>query len=401
MGWRQVDPRNGVERALAAVDERESVVRAFAHLDYDRARLEAQDRATADGPLRGMTVGVKDIFDTADQPTEYGSPFYAGYRPRADAAAVALLRQAGAVVVGKTVTAEFAWFTPGPTTNPHRASHTPGGSSSGSAAAVAADMVDVAIGTQTAGSVIRPASFCGVIGYKPTFGWIPTAGVKPAAPSLDTVGIFAREMDALVAAAEQLTGRELETGAAAPTFVLVPTDQWERADADSCAVVERAADAVGAPRRDLPPAFLGLADDQPTVQAFEGLRSLAFERGVGAISDGLASILAWGAAIAPAAYDQVRRRAAIAAQPENVDALFGSATALVTPAVPGEAPEGIAATGDPRFCRLWTLLGLPAITLPVGSGATGLPIGVQLVGRHGDDARLLTAARVLLDRARV
>src|SRR5437016_2871412 len=182
-----------VERAARAAEEREPVVRAWAHVDLDRARAEADavDRAVAAGgerPLCGLVLGVKDVFDTADMPTEYGSPIFAGHRPRADASAVALLRAAGAVCLGKTVTAELACYDPGPTTNPHRATHTPGGSSQGSAAAVAAGMADIALGTQTGGSVIRPASFCGVYGFKPTFGTVAVAGMKPVAPSLDTVG---------------------------------------------------------------------------------------------------------------------------------------------------------------------------------------------------------------------
>ena len=187
-----VDTVEAVERCLDAVHRWEPLVHAWAHLDVDLARSHAR-AINAAAPLAGTVLGVKDIFDTADLPTEYGSPIYAGHRPRADAGVVAQLRDAGAIVLGKTVTTEFALFEPGPTTNPHRAAHTPGGSSSGSAAAVATGMVDVALGTQTAGSVIRPASFCGVFGYKPTFGTVTTAGVKPIAQSLDTVGWFARD----------------------------------------------------------------------------------------------------------------------------------------------------------------------------------------------------------------
>ena len=185
---------DNVERALTRVEEWEPSVHAWAFLDPERARREAR---TASGPLAGVVLGVKDIFDTADQPTEYGSPIYSGHRSRGDAGVVAQLRAAGAVALGKTVTTEFAVFEPGPTTNPHRVTHTPGGSSSGSAAAVATGMVDVALGTQTAGSVIRPASFCGIFGFKPTFGTVTTAGVKLVAPSLDTVGWLARDVAVL------------------------------------------------------------------------------------------------------------------------------------------------------------------------------------------------------------
>jgi Asp-tRNA(Asn)/Glu-tRNA(Gln) amidotransferase A subunit family amidase len=287
-----MDAPSAVEHTLQVVADREPVLRAWAALDEDKARAEGH-RAPA-GVLSGLTLGVKDIFDTADLPTEYGSPIYAGFQPRSDAAAVALLRAAGAMLIGKTVTTEFAWSTPAETTNPHRSAHTPGGSSSGSAAAVAAGMVDLAIGTQTAGSVIRPASFCGVFALKPTFGLIPTAGMKPAAPSLDTVGVFAAD--------------------------------------------------------------LGVLD-----------------------------------VIRPADYDDVLLRAAFGRSAQVIDELFADVDVLVTPAATGEAPEGLGFTGDPRFCRLWTLLGLPALTVPGSVGASGMPIGVQLIARPRAEDVLIQA----------
>ena len=232
------------------------------------------------GPLMGLTLGVKDIFDTADQPSSYGSPIYAGHRPTADAAVVALLRSAGAVVIGKTVTAELGWVTPGPTTNPHRITHTPGGSSSGSAAAIAAGMVDLALGTQTAGSVIRPASFCGVLGLKPTFGLLPTAGIKQAAPSLDTAGIYGRDFDVLGLALRALTGVEMENVDFDPKFAFVRTDMWDGADQDCKSIVEHAAGELGTEERELPMAFEGLAFGLIVIQVFEGARSLAWERKV-------------------------------------------------------------------------------------------------------------------------
>lgn len=391
-----------IERALEAIDALDRDLHAFAFVDPDLARFAA--RTAPGGPLHGVPVGIKDVFDTADQPTEYGSPIYRGHRPRADAATVALLRAAGAVVVGKTVTAELAWFTPGPTVNPHRATHTPGGSSSGSAAAVAAGLVDLALGTQTAGSVIRPASFCGVFGYKPTFGVVPTAGVKPAAPSLDTVGWFARDV-ALVAAAFRVLARRadrvegIDGRPGQLRFALVRTEQWADAEPDARRAVEDAARAVGAAERDLPAPLVGLAAVQPVVQAYEGARALAWERLAqpDGLSDGLRRILDWGDAIAPDEYDAVLRRARQARDDGSLDALFGDADVLVTLAVPGEAPSGLHATGDPRFCRLWTLLGLPALSVPGLGGDTGMPIGVQLVARPHADASLLAAGHVMAE----
>ena len=389
-----MSPLVAVDAALEAIAEREHAVRAWAFLDADRARDEA--RHAPAGPLRGLTLGAKDIFDTGDQPSEYGSPIYASYRPRADAAAVAQLRAAGAVVLGKTVTAELAWVTPGPTTNPHRVTHTPGGSSSGSAAAVAAGMVDLALGTQTAGSVIRPASFCGVFAIKPTFGLVSMSGVKPAAPSLDTVGLFARNLDVLVAALSVVID-DLTTADVDPRFAFVRTDLWDGADPHCQQVIYDAATAMDAVPRDLPPQLIGLADALRYVQCYEGARSLAWERTVhlDLLSDELRALLDWGDQIDTTTYVAVQRRVARARTPEAMDALFGSADLIVTPASVGEAPQGLSSTGDPRFNRLWTLLGCPALSVPGLVGATGMPIGVQLVARPYHEALLIRGGQML------
>ena len=388
-----------LERALLAVDAREHEVHAWAHLDADGARRAAA--ALDDGPhlpLSGLVIGVKDVIDTADQPTAYGSPIYDGHRPVADAAVVALLRRAGAVVLGKTVTAELAMYAPGPTANPHRTTHTPGGSSSGSAAAVACGMADVALGTQTAGSVIRPASFCGVWGYKPTYGSVPIAGVLSVAASLDTVGWFAGSVEVLDRVRTVLTGRApVRLGTEPPTIGVARTAAWEAADPDSRAAVEaaaaRAAD-LGATVVDveLQPALDGLAEDGWLVQAYEAAHSLAWGRAQHGdrLSAGLREILALGDAVDPEAYDDVRRRAGLARF--DPAPFISGADVLLTPAVVGEAPEGLASTGSPAFCRLWTLLGWPAVSVPGAVGATGLPIGVQLVAPFGSDADLLAAA---------
>jgi amidase len=390
---------DAVERALSRIREWEPTVHAWAFLDDDRARHEA--RAAA-GPLAGIVLGVKDIFDTGDQPTEYGSAIYAGHRPWGDAGVVAQLRAAGVVALGKTVTTEFAVFEPGPTTNPHRATHTPGGSSSGSAAAVATGMVDAALGTQTAGSVIRPASFCGVFGYKPTYGTVTTAGVKPVAPSLDTVGWFARDVDMLDRVRVVLTGRASAPSLdAPPRIALVRTDQWLDASSDSRDAVEGAADraadaAATVTETVMPAAFDRLTADQPIVMAYEMARSLAWERRNhrALLSANLQRLLEQGEAVDPHEYDRVVEDAAIArvAAPDN---LFGDSDVLLTFAADGEAPEGLGHTGAPRFARLWTLLGFPTIAIPGMTGSTGLPVGVQLVGRRGDDALVLACARWL------
>ena len=337
----------------------------------------------------GWTVGVKDIIDTADFPTEYGSPIYAGHQPAADARCVAMLRDAGAAIPGKTVTAELAMFSPGPTRNPHRVTHTPGGSSSGSAAAVAAAHVDAALGTQTAGSVIRPASFCGVYGMKPTYGVVPTDGVKAVSPSQDAVGWFARDVEGIERVARVFG---IQPTDASPRVGLVRTGQWADADPDSRAAVEAAAQQMDAVDVDLPDALVGLAADQPVVQAYEAARSLAweFDNHRSALSATLVGILEWGAAIADADYTRVLDRAAEARQ-----TWFDGVDVVITPAVVGEAPEGLESTGDPRFCRLWNLLGWPALSVPGALGTTGLPIGVQLVAPAGGDALVMAAARRL------
>lgn len=391
-----------LECALACVDERERDVRAWTYLDRGGATATAAaiDRSDDALPLRGLVLGVKDVFDTADMPTEYGCAAYTGHQPRADAAAVAMLRTAGAVCLGKTVTAELALFHPGTTRNPWRLTHTPGGSSSGSAAAVASGMADIAIGTQTAGSIIRPASFCGVWGFKPTFGRVSIAGLKVMAPNLDTVGWFARAVDALDAVRVVLTGDAPRPDATAPRIGLARTAAWEAADDDCRAAVEDAAArarAAGAGVVDvtLPPLAERLIEDQPIVQAFESARSLTYERTwrAGDLSDNLRQILDWGAAIPAAQYLEVC--AAAADGRRWAAALFDNVDVVLTPAVIGEAPKGLASTGDPRFARLWTLLGLPTISVPGYVGWTGLPLGVQLVAAAGNDGPLLAWAEWL------
>ncbi|HZS81501.1 MAG TPA: amidase [Stellaceae bacterium] len=392
---------------LDRIAEREAVVGAWIHLDPERALAEARRRDRAgSGPLRGLPIGVKDVMDTHDMPTAYGSPIYAGHRPAADAACVALARAAGAVALGKTVTTEFANAHPGKTANPHNRAHTPGGSSSGSAAAVADGMVPLAFGTQTAGSVIRPAAFCGIVGYKPSFGLIPRTGVKPLADSLDTVGVLARDVaDAAFFAAALSNRPELEPGAAMPTprIKLYRAPEWPQADAATHAAIEAAAERLRRAGAEVTeegaaPEHQDLGAAHKVIMEYDSAGCLAFERLThwDQISAILRERLASGAAISGAEYDEAWRiveRARLA-----LPRLLGEADALLVPAAPGEAPRGLASTGDAVFNRCWTMLHAPCVTIPAGRGPNGLPLGAQLVGRVGDDARLLRAA-AFLERA--
>jgi Asp-tRNA(Asn)/Glu-tRNA(Gln) amidotransferase A subunit family amidase len=390
-----------VEACLERIAAREPSVGAWAHLVADQALAEARarDQSAQRGPLHGVPIGVKDIMDTADMPTAYGSRAYRGFRPGADAACVALARAAGAVILGKTVTTEFAALSPGKTRNPHQPAHTPGGSSSGSAAGVADFMMPLAFGTQTAGSIIRPASFCGVVGMKPSFGLIAIAGTKPLAPSLDTVGGFARTVDDMAWFIAALTERrELVPSApmTKPRIGIYRPPAWEEARPDTLAALETARERLSRAGAEMGErgafaAFERLIPAQQAIMSHEAAHNLAWERlnRANEIMPRTASLLAEGMAVTTAAYDEARRTAAAARA--QLGAFFGEFDAMLVPAAPGEAPP-IATTGDPIFNRSWTLLHLPCITLPSHRGANGLPVGVQLVGRAGEDARLLAIA---------
>jgi Asp-tRNA(Asn)/Glu-tRNA(Gln) amidotransferase A subunit family amidase len=386
-----------LERIAAVEDD----LQAWAFLDPELAlhRARELDRRARDerGPLHGVPIGVKDIFDTADQPTAYGSAVYAGARPTRDAAAVARLRAAGAVIIGKTVTTEFALFHPGPTRNPYDLARTPGGSSSGSAAAVAAGCVPLAIGTQTAGSIVRPAAFCGVVGMKPTIGSVPTDGVKPCSHTLDTVGVFARDVDDAALALGVLTGAtrvQLGDFPARPAIGFVRTPEWELIPGTTQAVIEdaaaRVADVADLVPIELPAPFAGLVDAQLTVMAVEANRWLGPERDEhpGQLSETLRTYLASGPAREAGYEEALALRDRCRAMLGDV---FAGVHAVLAPAVLGEAPP-VAVTGDPLLCRRWTLLGTPAVAVPGLRGPEGLPVGVQLVGLPGADATVLAAA---------
>jgi Asp-tRNA(Asn)/Glu-tRNA(Gln) amidotransferase A subunit family amidase len=394
-----------VAACLSRIAEREAEVGAWICIDPERAmeQARARDRGRPHGPLYGVPVGLKDIIETADLPTGFGSPIYDGYQPAHDAKCVAHLRAAGAVIMGKTVTAEFATYHPGKTANPHRLTHTPGGSSSGSAAAVADFHVPLALGTQTAGSIIRPASFCGVIGYKPTYNAFNYSGLHPLAPSLDTLGAFARSFADLGPLRQLLLQQPQRPttatqGARPPRIGFCRTPWWDRGDAGMRAALEGLAQRLalkGAEIVDitLPPSFLELIDAQVLLFAAEGARALATEWDTrrDLLSPGLRALIGTGHA-ATQAQESAAHRLAQQCRAE-LDLLFAEVDVLLTPSSMGEAPAGLGSTGDALFNRIWTLLHVPCITYPIGAGPLGLPLGAQVVGRHGADDALIAHAR--------
>ncbi|HTZ01435.1 MAG TPA: amidase [Xanthobacteraceae bacterium] len=398
----ELTPRDAVERCAEAIAARENDVGAFAALDLDAARRAAAAPGLKDRPLRGLPVAFKDIFDTADLPTEYGSPIYAGWRPRADAAAVSMTRQAGGVSIGKAVTTQFASLVPSPTRNPHNLAHTPGGSSAGSAAAVAAGFVPIAFGTQTAGSVIRPGAFCGVAALKPSYRLIPSVGVKTVSWHLDTIGLFGAGVADIAFAAAAVLTRDLRVDRAtpaAPRIGVARTHLWPQASAAMQAAIEtaaRIAAAAGARVSELilPPLMEDAYKAQHTIQDYETVRALAFEyeRHRDLIDPLLRGQLDDGAKISADDYDAARRTASRARQ-QLADAM-ANYDVILTPSAPGAAPKGLDATGNPMFNRLWTLMGSPCVNVP-GLSENGLPLGVQIVGRFGRDKAALEAALFL------
>ncbi|MDQ0757330.1 amidase [Arthrobacter sp. B3I4] len=410
---------------LDTIQAREPDIKAFVHLDPEAVLAEAReldrippgDRAK---PLLGLPVGVKDLIDTADQPTEYGSRLFAGHRPAGDAAVVRKLRDAGALPVGKTVTTEFACFSPGPTRNPRDLQRTPGGSSSGSAAAVAAGMLPVALGTQTAGSVIRPASFCGIVGFKPTFGAIDRTGVFPISETLDTVGLLSRSVadisvvfDVVRAGSSRSdaqagagAGATVSPGGTKPVRLgFARPVEWDRADPETRAGLEalklQLMDSnTQVVETSLPAEYDGLTAAQSLIMDFEVSKALMSrcEKNPELVSSSLMEVLKRGAAISASDYSAALELAdkCRAMLPE----VFGAIDAVVVPAVIGEAPMGLQATGDPLFGRSWTLLHCPAISLPLLEGPNGLPVGVQLVGNLHRDDDLLRTAQSLMDWSR-
>jgi Asp-tRNA(Asn)/Glu-tRNA(Gln) amidotransferase A subunit family amidase len=387
---------------LDRIEERASV-KAWMHLDPDHALAQARaaDRAGRPGLLAGLPIGVKDVIDTYDMPTQHGSPIYRGNRPFADAACVALTRMAGGTILGKTVTTEFANRFPGATVHPHNPAHTPGGSSSGSAAGVADFQVPLGFGTQTGGSTIRPAAFCGVVGYKPSFGEFSRVGIKLQCQNLDTLGLICRSLDdisLLRATLIEMPHRKVDRRAGAPRIGLCRTPLWHLADAPTQALIERTAEklsAAGAQVSEVEFAapFRNIAEHHRRIFDYEAAHNYAYEHlehrdQVSAVL--LDTVLDPGRDLPIADYIEALETAE--AFRAHLDDIFGDVDVLLTPSAAGEAPEGYDSTGNPAFNSTWTLGWVPCVTLPAGTGPNGLPLGVQLVGQRCADERLLDAA---------
>ena len=389
-----------VASCLEWIKDREAVVGAWQYLAPEQALEAARlaDKAPPGGLLRGIPVAVKDLYDTIDMPTGYGSPIYTGHRPVADASCVTQMRADGGVVLGKTVTTEFAYFAPGKTTNPHNPAHTPGGSSSGSAAAVADFMAPLAFGSQTVGSTIRPASYCGVAGYKPSYGLVARAGMRPLAETFDTVGVLTRSVaDAayFVSVLSRRPSLRLEgTLETPPRIGLCRTHEWPAADKDAAAALETAARLAadaGAQVREitLPEIFSRLAKAQAVIVDYEAARTAVYDLAVhrDLVSKSFAERADAGFACPPEAYDDAL--SIVAEAQASLDAAMGDVDVLLCPSAPGEAPKGLGATGDPVFNRMGTALRVPCLNIPGLTGHLGLPVGVQLIGRFNDDRRVL------------
>jgi Asp-tRNA(Asn)/Glu-tRNA(Gln) amidotransferase A subunit family amidase len=387
-------PAAAIDLCRAAIAAREPALRALVTLDQSPAIPES-------GPLAGIAVGVKDIIDSVGLPTQMGSSIYDGWRPRGDAAVVARLKSLGAVALAKTTTTAFASSDPTPTVNPHDPGHTPGGSSAGSAAAVGAGMLPLALGTQTAGSVIRPASYCGCAAVKPSFRLIPTVGVKTYSWALDTVGLFAAGVADVAHALALVTARpdiERAEPGSAPRIGLVRQDFAEPPEPEAESALARAREAAeragaGVSDLTLPPELAQAWERHRIIQNYEGRLALAWEYDTQA--DALPPLvrehLDAGAAIGPAAYDDARRHGHHARR--VLKGVFADYDALLTYSAPGPAPATLAFTGDPRFNQLWTLMGVPCVNVPVPGFR--LPVGVQVIGRFGDDGRALAVARMI------
>jgi Asp-tRNA(Asn)/Glu-tRNA(Gln) amidotransferase A subunit family amidase len=396
----EISPAQAVELGAEAIARREAEIGAFVTLDLDGARKAAQAPGLKDLPLRGLPVAFKDIFDTADLATEYGSPIYAGHRPKADSALVALTRRAGGNLIGKTVTAEFAHQEPGKTRNPHNPAHTPGGSSSGSAAAVAAGFAPIAAGSQTGGSVIRPASYCGVAGFKPSYRLLPTVGMKCMSWHLDTAGLFAASVADVAYAAATIGSRDLRVDGrtpASPRIGVLRAQPWPSASNDMAAALDSAARSASAAMGrvkdvQLPAVVAAAFRAHATIQGYEVARSLAFEydRHKEQLSKTIRTLLDGAMANSADAYDDARRTASQARR--ALSDLMNEFDVILSPSAPGPAPKGLASTGPSTFNRLWTLMGSPCVNVPGLADPNGLPLGMQVIGRFGADRATLEAA---------
>lgn len=394
---------------LDRIGQRENHVKAWTSLGKENALTRAKelDKGAFKGILHGLPIGVKDLYDTYDLPTSYGSPIYANHYPVTDAVSIALIRQAGGIILGKTVTTELASFKSGPTTNPHNSRHTPGGSSSGSAAAVADFMVPLATGSQTAGSMIRPASYCGVVGFKPSLGKVSIAGVKSLSVSLDTLGCFGRTVEDVGLGVAAMSGdhrlAKIETLHNKPRIAICKTSNWSLAHqetATAMAVARHAAERIAKSTvvdLKLPKSCDDITQVQTRIMLSEMSRSFLFERThyPKKLSLILSKQINDGAAIS---YEQYAKDLLFAGNAKSsINALFNDEVdLLIAPSATGEAPDLKDGTGDPVFCREWTLLGLPCVNINVASGPNGLPVGVQLIAGPGKDHFLLSAARAFV-----
>jgi Asp-tRNA(Asn)/Glu-tRNA(Gln) amidotransferase A subunit family amidase len=411
-----------VQACLDQIAQVEDRVGAWQYLDPDYALEQAQNADLARhkgqdvGPLNGIPVGIKDIFDTADMPTENGTVLHAGRQPEEDATVVSLLRRAGAVILGKTVTAELAVYSPGKTTNPHDSRRTPGGSSSGSAAAMAADMIPLALGTQTNGSVVRPASYCGVYGYKPTHGLISRQGVLHQSYHLDQIGVFARSVADTALLAQQLMAFDqldpdvkprsrprllataLQEPPTPPRLAFIKSPVWHEASQDTQAAFLQFVEKLGPGAIDveLPDIFESAVQCHRTIMLSDLANSYArlYLNGKAKISAELCALIEEGQQCKATDYSAAVEK--IPVFKKALKDIFDSFDAILTPAATGEAPVGLESTGSPIFCTIWTLCGVPAISLPLLTGPSGMPLGVQLTAAGGDDGRLLRTARWLV-----
>ena len=409
------------EVCLSAIDDSEEVG-AWAHLDREFALKQAEERdlhrasGQSCGPLHGIPVGIKDIFDTKDFPTENGTVLDAGRQPLSDCTVVGKLKSAGAVIVGKTVTTELAVYYPGKTRNPHDLTRTPGGSSSGSAAAVASGMVPLAVGSQTNGSVIRPASFCGIFGFKPSYGTISRWGVLEQSRLLDSVGVMARSVNDLALISETLMGYDERDSAmrqqATPALVSIARDEppvepaiafvkspvWKHAEADCREAFSEIIDCLGkhCDEIDLPAPFEKAIDWHRTILCADLAKNFftRYQSGKAQLSKELVGMIEEGQDVLAVDYNRAVDGMGILYA--GLEQLFENYDAILTPAVTGEAPPSLETTGDPIFCTLWTYLGMPAVALPLLQGSNGLPIGVQLTSMRRDDGRLLRTANWLI-----
>ncbi|PHR00346.1 MAG: hypothetical protein COB32_13205 [Halomonas sp.] len=399
----ELSARELLEHCVARINAYEPQVEALAYWNLDDARRNADacDARKERGILAGLPLGVKDIIDVSNMPTGCDSSLYTDYRPAADAACVAHIKANGGWVLGKTRTTEFAFSNPTSTRNPHSLRYTPGGSSSGSAAGVASGFFPLALGTQTGGSVIRPASYCGIYAFKPTFNVVSREGIKPLSENLDTLGWYGRSVEDLRLLNGALRGTNTEFLRTTPKrctrIGLCRTPRWHQADNDMQRLVEDSADRLGAQEVELPDIFDQVYDDHSLIMAVDAARSLRAEyiRNADQLSSALIALIERGLKVAP--NQELKAHQRLAQARERLDALYGHYDILLSPSAPGAAPPSLETTGDSVFNRLWTAMQTPSISIPAGFSTTGMPLGIQLVGQRYADYSLLANASLIAE----